>query len=114
MARLDSIAAFGREPPGTPTVCTLSQLKALYVRSSHRSHGAGGALMAWVAGYAVEHGCCRIDWPVKASNARGISFYEGLGAQRVLERLSYRLSEPELSRLAPVNDRIIRFLEKPA
>lgn len=90
------------------------QLKELYVRSSRRSRGAGRALMAWVAGYAVEHGCCRIDWPVKASNARGISFYESLGAQRVIERLSYRLSEPELSRLAPVNDRIIRFLERPA
>ena len=56
--------------------------------------------MSWVARYAVENGCCRIDWPVKASNTRGIAFYESLGAARVLERLSYRLCEPELSRLA--------------
>jgi hypothetical protein len=56
--------------------------------------------MAWVARYAVENDCCRIDWPVKASNDRGISFYEGLGAGRVLDRLSYRLSEPQLSQLA--------------
>lgn len=76
------------------------QLKELYVRSSHRSNGAGRAFMAWVARYAVERGCCRIDWPVKASNARGIAFYEGLGAARVLDRLSYRLSEPQMSRLA--------------
>lgn len=76
------------------------QLKELYVRSSERCQGAGRALMAWVARYAVDHGCCRIDWPVQASNARGISFYESLGAERVAERVSYRLSEPGLSGLA--------------
>lgn len=76
------------------------QLKELYVRSSARSHGAGKALMAWVARYSLEHDCHRIDWPVKASNGRGIAFYEGLGAKRVVERLGYRLSEPQISRLA--------------
>jgi GNAT superfamily N-acetyltransferase len=76
------------------------QLKELYVRSSHRSHGAGRALMAWVARYATRHGCARIDWPVKAFNLRGIAFYESLGAKRVIERLGYRLSEPGLSQLA--------------
>lgn len=76
------------------------QLKELYVRSSARSHGAGKALMAWVARYSLENGCHRIDWPVKASNGRGIAFYEGLGAKRVVERLGYRLSEPQISQLA--------------
>jgi ribosomal protein S18 acetylase RimI-like enzyme len=56
--------------------------------------------MAWVARYAFEQGCLRIDWPVKASNARGIAFYEGLGAERIVERLSYRLNGPEIVRLA--------------
>jgi ribosomal protein S18 acetylase RimI-like enzyme len=72
------------------------QLKELYVRSAYRGRGAGRALMAWVARYAVDHGFCRIDWPVKASNTRGIAFYEGLGAARVKDRLSYRLSGPGL------------------
>lgn len=75
-------------------------LKELYVRTPHRNAGVGKALMAWIAQYAVDNGCCRIDWPVKATNARGIAFYERLGAERVVERLSYRLSEPGLSRLA--------------
>ena len=75
-------------------------LKELYVRESHRGVGVGEALMSWVAGYAVENACCRIDWPVKASNSRGISFYERLGAKLVDDRLSYRLSEPELGSLA--------------
>ena len=76
------------------------QLKELFVRSSARSQGVGHALMSWVARHAIENGCLRIDWPVKASNARGIAFYESLGAERVAERLSYRLSEPKLRELA--------------
>ena len=79
------------------------QLKELYVRSTNRSGGAGRALMSWVARHAMENGCYRIDWPVKASNARGISFYESLGAERVEERLSYRVCEPRIEGLARGN-----------
>lgn len=79
-------------------------LKELYVLASARSQGAGRALMRWVAAHARAQGCGRIDWPVRASNARGIAFYESLGAQRVVERLSYRLSEPALSSLAAHRD----------
>lgn len=75
-------------------------LKELYVREGHRSGGAGRALMTWVAQYAVQQGCSRIDWPVKDTNVRGQAFYESLGGRRVAERLAYRLSEPELSALA--------------
>lgn len=56
--------------------------------------------MSWVAQYAIENGCYRLDWPVKASNAKGIAFYEGLGARCVIERLSYRLSGAQLHQLA--------------
>ncbi|CAN7475278.1 GNAT family N-acetyltransferase [Pseudoduganella sp. LjRoot289] len=83
--------------PGKRRQCWL---KELYVLSSGRSLGVGKALMQWVARYALENGCCRIDWPVKAGNARGIAFYESLGAERVADRLSYRLSGPRLGELA--------------
>ena len=76
------------------------QLKELYVRASARSGGVGRAIMSWVAHYAADRGCRRIDWPVKATNARGIAFYKSLGAQQVVERLSFRLSEPSLGELA--------------
>lgn len=79
------------------------QLKELYVRKGRRSRGVGRALMAWVARYAVENGCCRIDWSVKASNTRGMAFYESVGAELVAERLSYRLSGLRLRELASVN-----------
>lgn len=76
------------------------QLKELYVRPLERSKGVGRVLMSWVARYAFKNDCRRIDWPVKASNARGIAFYESLGAVQVVERLSYRLTEPCLSQFA--------------
>ncbi|MES2257789.1 MAG: GNAT family N-acetyltransferase [Pseudomonadota bacterium] len=82
-----------------PEQCRQCQLKELYVRSAGRSRGVGKAIMSWVAQYAADNGCHRIDWPVKATNAGGISFYKGLGAQQVVERLSFRLSEPSLAKL---------------
>lgn len=75
-------------------------LKELYVRSGNRGGGVGRALMSWVARYAVDNGCGRMDWPVKESNTRGIAFYERLGAVRVVDRLNYRLSGEGLNRLA--------------
>lgn len=62
--------------------------------------------MAWVANYAVENGCHRIDWPVKAANARGIAFYKALAAVQVEDRLSFRLVEPQLSALATSAKRV--------
>lgn len=84
----------------TPEQRRHCQLKELYVRSSERSRGVGKAIMSWVAHHAVANGCGRMDWPVKATHARGISFYQALGAQQLVERLSFRLSEPSLSELA--------------
>ena len=75
-------------------------LKELFVTSSERSQGVGKALMGCVARYAVQHDCCRIDWPVNAANAVGINFYEGLGAEHIPERLTYRLSRANMDRLA--------------
>ncbi|MEO8021338.1 GNAT family N-acetyltransferase [Polaromonas sp.] len=81
------------------------QLKELYVLSSERSKGVGAALMSGVAQFALENGCHRIDWPVKASNLRGIAFYEGLGGERVVERLSYRITEPGISKLVDLGNK---------
>ena len=39
-------------------------LKELFVSPHHRSQGIGQALMQWVARYALDNGCGRIDWSV--------------------------------------------------
>lgn len=75
-------------------------LKELYVRSDCRGAGVGKRLMQWSADYAVRAGCGRMDWNVRATNLRGISFYNSLGGQPVEERLSYRLSRQALEQLA--------------
>jgi ribosomal protein S18 acetylase RimI-like enzyme len=80
-------------------------LKELYVRRGSRSAGVGRALMVWVARYAVDQGCCRIDWTVHRDNERGIAFYEELGAHRVEVRQNYRLEGEalvDLSSSAPI------------
>ena len=84
----------------TPANRHQCMVKELYVRAGHRGDGVGRNLMAWVARYAVDQGCCRIDWHVQASNHAGIRFYAGLGAERVQTRLSYRLKRPEMDALA--------------
>ncbi len=76
------------------------QLKELYVSASVRSLGVGQTLMSWLARHALDNRCHRIDWPVKAANTRGISFYERIGARLVEDRLSYRLAEPAVTQLA--------------
>jgi ribosomal protein S18 acetylase RimI-like enzyme len=74
-------------------------MKELFVRADSRDRGVGRALMAWIARYAAGHGCGRIDWHVKATNEAGIRFYAGLGAQRVADRLSFRLDRAALESL---------------
>lgn len=83
-----------------PTRNHQCMMKELYVRSAYRGQNIGHLLMAAVAREAVSNNCGRIDWPVKSSNLRGISFYEGLGARLVEDRLSYRIDGDHLQNLA--------------
>ena len=82
--------------PGHRRQC---MVKELFVSASDRGQGTGRALMAWVARYAASEGCGRMDWNVKAGNHAGIVFYESLGAVRVADRLSYRLTREAMDRL---------------
>ena len=85
--------------PETRRQCVL---KELYVRNSSRGLGVGELLVRRAARFAVDNGCGRMDWNVKASNLRGIEFYESLGGFQVEDRLSYRLSSSSLEALAGV------------
>lgn len=75
-------------------------LKELFVAESSRSEGVGEALLRWSASYALEQGCGRMDWNVRAENADGIRFYERHGARLVGDRLSYRIEGRHLANLA--------------
>jgi GNAT superfamily N-acetyltransferase len=83
-----------------PDACKQLAMKELFVRSSAREQGIGGLLMEWIAKYAERNNCSRMDWNVRSTNQRGISFYMSCGAELVQDRMSYRLDRRAIWALA--------------
>jgi GNAT superfamily N-acetyltransferase len=75
-------------------------LEDIYVRPAHRRAGVGGALLAAVAARLVERGGRRLEWSALDWNERALSFYAGIGAQRMDEWVTHRLIGEPLERLA--------------
>lgn len=75
-------------------------LEDLFVRPAYRGHGVGRALLAHLAGLAVERGCGRLDWQVLDWNRRAQEFYESVGAVPVPGWIRYRVTGEALGRLA--------------
>lgn len=71
-------------------------LEDLYVRPQSRGRGAGKALMARLAGIALERGCVQIKWAVLDWNEPSIQFYKNLGAAHESNWLTYRWGESEM------------------
>jgi RimJ/RimL family protein N-acetyltransferase len=65
-----------------------------------RGKGVGKALMKVLAQRCAAEGLGRFEWPVLAWNEPSIRFYRSLGAVRMEEWQTFRLSGPELARLA--------------
>ncbi len=75
-------------------------LEDLFVKSEYRGRGYGKALLARLAQIARERKCGRVDWAVLDWNEPSIKFYESLGARRMDEWHTFRLTGPALERLA--------------
>lgn len=75
-------------------------LEDLFVRPEYRGLGVGRALLARLAGLAVERGCGRLEWSVLRWNEPAIGFYLKLGAVPMEEWQVYRLAGDALARLA--------------
>jgi GNAT superfamily N-acetyltransferase len=75
-------------------------LEDLYVRPEARGRGTGRALLAHLARLARERGCGRLEWWVLDWNESAIRFYRSLGARPMNEWTVFRLTGPDLSRLA--------------
>jgi GNAT superfamily N-acetyltransferase len=75
-------------------------LEDLFVRPEARGRGLGKRLLAWLARTALARGCARLDWAVLDWNEPSIGFYLGLGAQRMDEWTTFRLTGAALQQLA--------------
>jgi GNAT superfamily N-acetyltransferase len=75
-------------------------LEDLFVRPEQRGSGLGTALLARLAGIAVDRGYRRLEWWVLRWNEPSIAFYDALGATPMDEWLHYRVDGPPLHALA--------------
>lgn len=74
-------------------------LEDLFVDPAQRGRGYGKALLARLAGIAVERGCGRLEWSVLDWNKPSIDFYLSLGARPMDEWTVYRLDGAALKKL---------------
>jgi GNAT superfamily N-acetyltransferase len=75
-------------------------LEDLFVKPEFRGRGYGKALLARLAQIARERHCGRVEWAVLDWNEPSIAFYESLGARKMDEWHTFRLTGPALERLA--------------
>jgi GNAT superfamily N-acetyltransferase len=75
-------------------------LEDLFVRPDARGSGLGKALLAALAGIAVERDCARLEWWVLDWNDSAIQFYKKLGAKPMDEWTTFRVDGDALDTLA--------------
>lgn len=75
-------------------------MKDLFTSASSRGTGVGKQLMQFIANYALENGCNRLDWTAESSNPVAGEFYAAIGADQVKEKQYFRFEGSALSKFA--------------
>lgn len=75
-------------------------LEDLFVLPEYRGKGYGKGLIKFLARLALERGCGRMEWWCLDWNKPSIDFYLSLGAEKMDEWTTYRLSGESLKALA--------------
>lgn len=75
-------------------------LEDLFVLPEYRRHGYGKALLQRLAAIAVERGCGRLEWSCLDWNQPSIDFYLSLGAVRMEDWTTYRMTGEVLKNFA--------------
>lgn len=75
-------------------------LEDLFVLPEYRGHGFGKALLKQLARIAAERGCGRLEWSCLDWNQPSIDFYLSLGATRMDDWTTYRITGKTLQELA--------------
>lgn len=74
-------------------------LEDLFVEPSERGKGYGKALLTHLAQIAVERGCGRLEWSCLDWNQPSIDFYLSMGAERMDDWTTYRLTGEKLDKM---------------
>ena len=74
-------------------------LEDLFVEPSERGKGYGKALLTHLAQLAVERGCGRLEWSCLDWNQPSIDFYLSMGAERMDDWTTYRLTGEKLDKM---------------
>jgi GNAT superfamily N-acetyltransferase len=74
-------------------------IEDIFVLPDYRRNGVGGALFRRLVQEAVDQGCGRMEWVCLDWNQPGLEFYEKLGARRLGEWVTFRLTRPEMQQL---------------
>lgn len=72
----------------------------IYVREEYRGKGYGKALLKHICKIALERDCGRVEWWCLDWNKPSIDFYLSLGAEQMSDWTVYRLSKPEIEKMA--------------
>ncbi len=75
-------------------------LEDLFILPEYRGHGFGKALLRKLACITVERGCGRLEWCCLDWNQPSIDFYLSLGATRMDDWTTYRITGETLQKLA--------------
>jgi GNAT superfamily N-acetyltransferase len=75
-------------------------MKELFTSETARGKGVGRALIQFIATFALEHGCSRLDWTAEESNPKAGEFYLSIGASLIEEKQYFRLENKELKTFA--------------
>ena len=75
-------------------------LEDLFIRPEFRAKGIGRAMMRHLAQIALRENCYGVRWQVLDWNEPAIRFYEGFGAEKQGDWVSYRLMGDALKRFA--------------
>lgn len=74
-------------------------LEDLFVEPSERGKGYGKALLTHLAQLAVERDCGRLEWSCLDWNQPSIDFYLSMGAERMDDWTTYRLTGEKLDKM---------------
>ena len=75
-------------------------LEDIFVLPDARRDGVGRTMIRYLAGEAVRRGCGRMEWVVLDWNQLAIDFYDKLGARRMTEWYTYRLTSEQLRQIS--------------